>query len=107
MHDQVLMSAKSKFSSIETLISQALIDMNISHKEIIAILKEIDRYEKMKENIREKNENQKQEIIKLSSIKWNIKYNQKKLLFFSHIYKNVWGNKKKLPEMWFGNNYCK
>ena len=69
MHDQVLMSAKSKFSSIETLISQALIDMNISHKEIIAILKEIDRYEKMKENIREKNENQKQEIIKLSSIK--------------------------------------
>ena len=69
MHDQVLMSAKSKFSSIATLISQALIDMNISHKEIIAILKEIDRYEKMKENIREKNENQKQEIIKLSSIK--------------------------------------
>ena len=68
-HDQILMLAKSKFSSIETLISQALIDMNISHKEIIAILKEIDRYEKMKENIREKNENQKQEIIKLSSIK--------------------------------------
>ena len=68
-HDQILMLAKSKFSSIETLISQALNDMNISHEEFIAIFKEKDRYEKMKENIRDKNENEKQEIIKLSSIK--------------------------------------
>ena len=37
------MLAKSKFNSIETLISQALIDMNISHEEFIAILKEKDR----------------------------------------------------------------
>ena len=69
MHDQILMLAKSKFNSIETLISQALIDMNISHEEFIAILKEKDRYEKMKENIRDKNDNEKQEIIKLSNIK--------------------------------------
>ena len=69
MHDQILMLAKSKFNSIETLISQALNDMNISHEEFIAIRKEKDRYEKMKENIRDKNENEKQEIRKLSSIK--------------------------------------
>ena len=31
-HGQILMLAKSKFSSIETLISQALIDMDISHE---------------------------------------------------------------------------
>ena len=68
-HDQIPMLAKSKFNSIETLISQALNDMNISHEEFIAIRKEKDRYEKMKENIRDKNENEKQEIIKLSSIK--------------------------------------
>ena len=68
-HDQILMLAKSKFSSIETLISQALNDMNISHEEFIAIFKEKDRYGKMKENIRDKNVNEKQEIIKLSSIK--------------------------------------
>ena len=61
-HDQILMLAKSKFSSIETLISQALNDMNISHEEFIAILKEKDRYEKMKENIRDQNENKKQEL---------------------------------------------
>ena len=63
------MLVKSKFNSIEILISQALTDMDISHKEFITIFKEKDRYEKMKENIRDKNENEKQEIIKLSSIK--------------------------------------
>ena len=30
-HDKILMLAKSKLNSIETLISQALIDMDISH----------------------------------------------------------------------------
>ena len=57
------MLAKSKSNRIETLISQALIDMNISHEEFIAIFKEKDRYEKVKENIRNKNENEKQELI--------------------------------------------
>ena len=35
--------------------------MNISQEEFIAMFKEKDRYEKMKENIRDKNENEKQE----------------------------------------------
>ena len=47
-HNQILMLAKSKFNSIETLISQALNDMEISHEEFITIFKEKDRYEKMK-----------------------------------------------------------
>ena len=38
--DKILMLAKSKFNSIETLLSQALIDMEISHEEYIARLKE-------------------------------------------------------------------
>ena len=63
------MLAKSKFNSIETLTSQVLNYMEVSHEEFIKIFKEKDRYEKMKENIRDKNENEKQEIIKLSSIK--------------------------------------
>ena len=45
-HDQLLMLAKSKFNSIETLISQALGDLDISHEEFIMILKEKDRYMK-------------------------------------------------------------
>ena len=70
MHDQILMLAKSKFNSIETLIWQALNDMEISHEEFITIFKEKDRYEKMKKiYIRDKNEMKHKEIIKLSSIK--------------------------------------
>ena len=63
------MLAKSKFNSIETLISQALIDMEISHEEFVAIFKGKDKYEKMKENLR--SENGKREIITLSSVKLN------------------------------------
>ena len=49
------MLAKSKLNSIETLISQALIDMDISHEEFITILKKNDRYEMMKDNVRNEN----------------------------------------------------
>ena len=62
------MLAKSNYNSIEALISQALNDVNKIHKEFITILKEKDRYEKMKENIRDKNEHKKQGIVKFSSI---------------------------------------
>ena len=55
-HDKILMLAKSKLNSIETLISQPLIDMEISHEEFITILKEKDKYEKMKDNLRSENE---------------------------------------------------
>ena len=61
------MLAKSKPNSIETLVSQALIDMEISHEEFITILKEKDKYEKMKDNLR--SENEKYEIMKFSSVK--------------------------------------
>ena len=63
------MLAKSKHSSIETLISQAINDMDISHKEFITILDEKNKYEKMKEDIKDKNEYKKQNIIKFDSIK--------------------------------------
>ena len=60
------MLAKSKLNSIETLVSQAVIDME-SHEEFITILKEKHKYEKMKENLRR--ENEKYEILRLSSVK--------------------------------------
>ena len=40
------MLAKSKLSSIETLISQALIDLDISHEKFITILKQKDKERK-------------------------------------------------------------
>ena len=66
--DEILMLAKSKYNSIEALISQALNDINISHKEFITTLKEKERYERMKKNIRDKNNIKKQETVKFSSI---------------------------------------
>ena len=72
------MLAKSKLSSIETLISQALIDMKIRHEEFITIWNEKDKYERMKDNLRSENEKYVSndascratyKIIRLSSIK--------------------------------------
>ena len=51
------MLAKSKLNSIETLVTLALIDMEISHEEVVMILKEKDKFEKMKENVRSEKEN--------------------------------------------------
>ena len=38
-HDKILMLAKNKLDSIETLVSQALIDMEITHEEFTAIMR--------------------------------------------------------------------
>ena len=46
------MLVTSNLSSTETVISQELIDMDISHKEFITILKEKDKYEKMKKKFK-------------------------------------------------------
>ena len=65
------MLAKIKLNSINTLISQALIEMDISHEEFITILKEKDRYEMMKDNLRDKN-GESYEIMRFNSLKSKI-----------------------------------
>ena len=73
------MLAKSKFNSIETLMSKTLSDMDISHEELIAIFNEKDKYEKMKENVKnisgklkkekqKNNVNLRQQVCKLLNI---------------------------------------
>ena len=62
------MLAKSKLNIIETLISQALIDVDKSNEVSITILKEKDRYEMMKDNLRSEN-GKSYEIMRLSSVK--------------------------------------
>ena len=49
-HDKTLVLTKSKLNSIDTSVSQALIDMETSHEEFITILNEKDKYEKI-ENV--------------------------------------------------------
>ena len=51
---------------METFVSQALIDMEISHEEFNAIIREKQKYERMKENLR--NTSEKQENMRLNSV---------------------------------------
>ena len=69
-HDKIFMLANSKLNSIETLISQALIDMNICHEEFVTTLQEKDKYEKMKNNLRSEDE-KLYKILRLSRVKSN------------------------------------
>ena len=64
------MLARSKLNSIETPVSQALIDMEISHEQFTTVFKEKDKYEKMKENVRNVSENfeEKTENMTLNSV---------------------------------------
>ena len=49
-HYKIPILIKNKLSS--TLVSQALIDMEIIHKKFIKIVKMKDKFEAMKENVR-------------------------------------------------------
>ena len=55
----IFMLAESKLNSIESLISQALNDLDISHQEFIINLIEKDKYKRMKYNLISENENKK------------------------------------------------
>ena len=74
------MLAKSKLNSIETLISQALIDLEITHEEFKTIVNEKEKYEQMKEDIRNIKSNDKlsensrndKKILKIHRLKKNI-----------------------------------
>ena len=57
-HNNISILAKSKLNIVETLISQVLNDMEISHKEFTTILKEKFKYERMKYNLESINERQ-------------------------------------------------
>ena len=73
------MLGKSKLNSIDTLISQALIDMDINHEEFITIVKEKDRYEMRKHNLRDKN-GESYETLTFDSVKSKIQTNKKNTL---------------------------
>ena len=49
--DKIVMPAKSKLKSIKTLISKALVDLEISHEEFKTIINEREKCEKMKKTL--------------------------------------------------------
>ena len=65
----------------KTLVSQALIDMDITNEELFMILNDKDKYEKMKNNLRSEN-GESYEIMRLSGIKSKIQKIKNKKYFF-------------------------
>ena len=55
-HDKIVLLAKSKLNSIDTLISQALINSNISHDEFVLINNVLKGFYDMIEGIRNSND---------------------------------------------------
>ena len=51
-HNKIVMLARSKLNSIESKISEALINNEISHEDFMTILNEEKKYRELKENIR-------------------------------------------------------
>ena len=80
-HDKIFMLAKDKINSIEILVSQALIDMEISREEFDTILKERDKFEKMKENFKNASEN-----MRLNNVNTKIKITSLLIIFFAFVY---------------------
>ena len=52
-HNKIIALAKNKFNTIDTLLSTALNDSEISHEEFTNIITETNIYENIKENIKE------------------------------------------------------
>ena len=51
-HNKIVMLARSKLNSIESKISEALIDNEISHEDFMTIINEEKKYRELKEGIR-------------------------------------------------------
>ena len=51
-HNKIIVLAKNKLNTIDTLLSSALNDSKISHKEFTNIINEENIYEIIKENIK-------------------------------------------------------
>ena len=52
-HNKIIVLAKNKLNMIDTLLSSALNDSEISHEEFSNIITEANIYENIKENIKE------------------------------------------------------
>ena len=81
-HNKIVMLAKSKLNSIVTLMSQALIDLDISHEEFKTIVNEKEKYQQMKGSIR--NTKSRDELTKNSKMirKHSKIHKLKKNIFF-------------------------
>ena len=67
-HNKIIMLARSKLNSIESKISKALVDNEISHEDFETIINEEEKYRELKESIRMMN-SERSDAEKVSLIK--------------------------------------
>ena len=66
-HNKIVMLARSKLNSIESKISEALINNEISHEDFMTIINEEKKYRELKESIRMMN-SQRSDVEKIDQI---------------------------------------
>ena len=66
-HNKIIMPARSKLNSIESKISEALINNEISHEDFMTIINEEKKYRELKESIRMMN-SQRSDVEKINLI---------------------------------------
>ena len=64
-HNKIVMLARSKLNSIESKISEALINNEISHEDFMTIINEEKKYRELKESIRMTN-SQRNDVEKIN-----------------------------------------
>ena len=67
-HNKIVMLARSKLNSIESKISEALINNEISHEDFMIIINKEKKYRKLKESIRLMN-SQRSDVERINLIK--------------------------------------
>ena len=88
-HNKIVMLARSKLNSIESKISEALINNEISHEDFMTILNEEKKYRELKESIRMTN-SQISDVEKVSLIEEGKKIDINEVIKRNGIINNSW-----------------
>ena len=86
-HNKIVMLARSKLNSIESKISKALMDNEISHEDFETIINEEKKYRELKESIRMMN-SQRSDVEKISLIEEGKKISINKVIKRNEIINN-------------------
>ena len=72
-HEQTVSLAKAKVNTIHDLVSKALKDNTISDQEFSLILSEVDKFEKLKLEIRQKNRKDTEKNLNMNQIRTEVR----------------------------------
>ena len=71
-HDKIKILAESKLDSISTIVSRAVEDAHVSHEEYRLILREVERYRKIEEQISTKSKHESISFNITNGLSWQL-----------------------------------